>query len=440
MKVVLLCSLWIFSILSGSMHATDHLTIISPHRKSIQNEYIPLFKQHYQKTYGRQIQIDWLDQGGTENDLRFVQAKYEQTPEHSNIDIFWGGGNITFQTLEEKGLLEHPRLDKTITERLPATIHGIPLRSAGQFWYASALSSFGILFNKRLLAMLKIPLPKNWKSLGDTVYHNHLSVADPRKSSSSLMMNLIILEALGWEDGWATLTRVAGNTKKFTLSSSAPIKAIVSGQAALATAIDFYASAKINLLGKDNLGFLLPPGETIINSDPIAILKGSKNFVAAQRFIHFVLSDRGQKLLLLAKGSVGGPKRSYLGRMAVFPSIYRDPKLEGVIDPFSMPKQKFRVDLKKISKIKSIVGDLVGALHIDLHHDLRSVWARLIQQKLPADALQSLVKPILTEKEMYELATKWEDNVFRNKMINLWTKQTKIRYQEIARKLEKIHS
>ena len=83
------------------------------------------------------------------------------------------------------------------------------------------------------------------------------------------MMNLIILEALGWKQGWETLARIAGNTKKFTLSSSAPIKAIVSGQAALATAIDFYASAKINLLGKENLGFLLPKGETIINSDLI---------------------------------------------------------------------------------------------------------------------------------------------------------------------------
>ena len=78
---------------------------------------------------------------------------------------------------------------------------------------------------------------------------------------------------MGWDKGWELLAAIAGNTRSFTHSSSDPIKAVVSGDVALAMAIDFYAQAKIGDLGADNLGFVMPAGQTVLDPDPIALLK-----------------------------------------------------------------------------------------------------------------------------------------------------------------------
>src|SRR5690606_5337699 len=106
--------------------------------------------------------------------------------------------------------------------------------------------------------------------------------------------------------------------------SSDPIKAVVSGDAAAAMAIDFYANAKIADLGENNLGYKVPPGQTIIDPDPIAILKGAPNLEVARRFVNYVLSADAQKILMLPKGTKGGPKLSYLGRMAVNTKAYQE--------------------------------------------------------------------------------------------------------------------
>lgn len=414
----------------------DALTIISPHRKSIQTELIPSFKEHYQKTYGKKIQVDWIDQGGTESDLRFVLAQFASNPKSSGIDIFWGGGNFTFHDLDERGLLLPYQLPDSLSSKLDFKIAGIETRSPKNTWYASALSSFGIFFNRRLLKLLKIKEPTNWASLAEPTYYDQLSLADPRRSSSSLVMNLIILESLGWEQGWQVLYQQAGNARSFTHSSSDPIKAVVSGEASLATAIDFYAYAKISRLGKKNLGFVLPPSQTIFNADPIAILKGAPNSKEAKRFVNYVLSDEAQRKLVLPVGSGGGPRSTHLGRMAVLRSAYANwPEgVEQVVtNPFTIKNHTFALNVPKIARIKKLVSDLLGAVHIDVHKDLKKAWKGIIDRGLSPQEIELFGKAPISEQEMEKVLAKWDDNVFRNQLINKWITDAKKRYHKLAK-------
>ena len=273
------------------------LTIISPHRKSIQREFISKFKQYYQRKYSSSIDVQWIDQGGSENDLRFVQARYKKNHLSCGIDIFWGGGDLTFIELDDLKLLEPYILPTTLEKEIPTEMAGLRLRSVHNTWYASALSSFGIFYNKRVLNLLKLPEPKTWESLANEIYFNNISIADPRRSSSSLMMFLLMAYSDSWDKSWSMITKIVSNTVRFTHSSSDPIKAVVSGDAAMATAIDFYAQSKINALGKKNLGYVMPYEKTVLNSDPIAILKGAPNKEEAQKFIRFVLSEEGQSFI-----------------------------------------------------------------------------------------------------------------------------------------------
>ena len=412
--------------------ASDTLTIISPHRKSIQDELIPRFEKAYADQYKRPIHVEWIDQGGAENDLRFIRARAEKGP--IGIDLFWGGGEISFQELQQEGLLVPYTLPEPLRHQIPETLSGMRLQNPA--WIGSALSAFGIFYNKQILAMRKLPTPLLWQDLGQTEFFDQLSMTDPRRSSSYLMMDLIILEALGWQQGWETLARLAANTKQFTQSSSDPIKAVVSGEVATAIAVDFYAMAKINLLGEKNLGFTLPSGQTLFNADPVAILKGTPHQLQAERFIAYILSPEAQQLLLLKKGDPQGPTFATLERMAVNPEAY---KLAGVralvLNPFTAAPPHFTFDVEKSVRRKAILGDLIGVLHVDMHRDMKEAWKQLLAKPtLTKEDLATFCELPVTEAQLDALQKEWGNSLFRNRVLNEWTEFARKKYASLLKK------
>lgn len=412
--------------------AADTLVIISPHRKSIQNEFVPAFKEYYKKTFNTDVDVEWLDQGGTTDDVRFIKSKFSTSTKGIGIDIFWGGGNTVYDELLADGLLDKVKISPKLIAEIPKTTAGIELYNPEFYWVGSALSSFGIFYNKKILKFDKLKAPLTWADIAQKSYFNNIVAADPRRSGTSTTMNFIMLEGLGWEKGLQLLTAIAGNTRRFTHSSTDPIKAVVAGDAAAAIAIDFYANAKIADLGKDSLGFSLPEKDTMLNADPVALLKGAKNKVAAERFINWVVSKEAQKLLVLPRGEKGGPKLASLGRMSVNKKLY-DEAPEGSLgqNPFKLT-QSLTLDSQKTVQLKSILNDLLGALHIDLHSELRDAWKKSL--KLPWEEAVKLVtySPVKDEKELIKLSKNWNDNVFRNETINKWTDEARKHYKAIV--------
>lgn len=414
--------------------AEDTLIIISPHRKSIQDEYVPAFKAYYKKTFGTEIQVDWLDQGGTSDDVRFVRAKFGSNPKTSGIDIFWGGGTSVFVDLEREGYLSKYVLPKALKAQVPDNASGVPLYDKTETWYASALSSFGVFYNKRILEFDRKQVPVDFRELADYQHHTELSLSDPRRSGTANTMNAIILQTEGWEKGWQLLHELAGNTRSFTHSSSDPIKAVVSGDVTMAMAIDFYANAKIGDLGPQNLGFALPKGQAVLDPDPIAILRGAPNRKAAERFVDYVLSVEGQKLLVLPRGVPGGPKMASLGRMAVNTQVY--PETEGKriypTNPFA-EKGFIRLDIEKAAKLQRVFNDLTGALLVDNHHELKKAWTKIHKGgKKPDPAkLAEFGKMPMNEAEFWKIAEKWDNEVVRNETINAWVKFAKTKYRTL---------
>jgi len=90
---------------SQQSFAADNLVILSPHRKTIQREFVPAFKQHYKNTYGTDVNVEWLDQGGTSNAVRYVRGKYLSNKDAIGIDLFWGGTSANFVDLADEGCL-----------------------------------------------------------------------------------------------------------------------------------------------------------------------------------------------------------------------------------------------------------------------------------------------------------------------------------------------
>ncbi|MBP9707686.1 MAG: extracellular solute-binding protein [Oligoflexales bacterium] len=422
---------------SHSLFASDKLIIISPHRKSIQEEFIPKFREYYKNAFKKEVEVDWLDQGGTADDIRFVSAKYAKNPKSSGIDVFWGGGTSAFIQIDEEGYLDKYELPKNLKGEIPEKVAGIDLYSKNRTWYGSALSSFGIFFNKMVLKIEKLQEPQLWADLGAAQYIDNVSQTDPRRSGTATTLNHIILQSLGWEKGWELLLRLGGNTKMFTHSSSDPIKAVVAGNAAISLAIDFYALPKVDELGANKLGFVMPKGQTILDSDPIAILKGAPNRIVAERFVDFVLNKDTQKLLVLPKGTDQGPRQSALGRMAVNTKTYLETegKRSSAFNPFT-ETQYLKYDTEKASTTRNILSDLVGVMVIDTHRELKTAWKTIIKNGMKESDLIELSKMPLTEKEFEQLSAKWDNEVLRNKTINEWVKFAHKKYAALGGKAE----
>jgi ABC-type Fe3+ transport system substrate-binding protein len=337
--------------------------------------------------------------------------------------------------LARRELLLPTPLSKELRAQIPDTLMGVPMHGKGQEWHAAALSAFGIFYNKKMLQLLSLPPPQTWEELSHAKFFDTLSNGDPRKSSSALTMNLVVLEAIGWEKGWPLLTAIATNTRKFSMNSSDPSKAIISGEAAAGMVIDYFAYSKIAELGEDKLGFVLPASKTIINPDPIALLKGAPHEVPGARFIEFVLSPQGQRLLILPKGAPTGPKQSVLGRMSANRQAYDVPsgQVLAAVNPFVVNVPTAKVDMERMTKLQFVFSDLMGVVHIDAHKELKEAWRTATKRGVPQDKILAFLgEPLVTRDELLKLSLEWDKPLTRNTTMSKWEQKIRERYAQVV--------
>ena len=399
------------SVPTGSDENT--LIVMSPNSREAQVEFENAFKATHPK-----VKFKWLDMGGSTDDLRFVlsQFKSKKTGEGIGIDAFFGGGSDSFQDMQNAGVLQKLASDGGV----PLELNGVALRDKDNYWVGAALSSFGILYNKAIMARDDLPVPQSWAAMGNPKLRGRVSLADPRHSGSAHMAYEIILQANGWDKGWRVLTQMAGNARAFGKSSSGLLDDVSSGEAVAAPAIDFYASSKIRSAGADKLGYVEPQGQRVVTSDPIGILRGAPHAKLAQQFVSFVLSPAGQKLWMLPVGAEGGPKNNALGRLPSLPAMY-NPIPQGSLitsNPYA-DKNNFVFDTQKSAQRRRALDDLIGAVLIDNLNDVKA--------KVGKNPDASYVP--LTENELSNLAAKWKNEAFRNAQISKWNQKARAFFQ-----------
>ncbi len=224
------------------------------------------------------------------------------------IDVAWGGGPTLFNYIDSKGYLEpldvnaHPEYQAILYEmtKIPQEIAGVPTYLEGSdgliHWVGAAISSFGITVNHAVLNQYNLPVPEKWDDLTKPEFAKELpttplvGVADPTMSTSNTRMYEIILQGYGWDEGWRILTLMAANSKIFD-SSSGVRDAVILGEIAAGITIDFYGYTAMHQ--NPDCEYVLPKGLTIVNADPIAVIKGTKHPVQAAAFVAWVLSEYG---------------------------------------------------------------------------------------------------------------------------------------------------
>ena len=238
--------------------AVQKLTIISPHWEGIRSEFGRAFSAWTENHLGFRTEIDWLDMGGSSDDIRYVRSEFKRSPQGINIDLFFGGGVDPYLQLKKEGLLQECRVAPMILSRIPPDFAGIEMYDRDHQWFGTCLSGFGIIYNKKVLQLLNLSQPGEWADLALPNYFSWVGSGDPRSSGSVHMVYEIILQAYGWQKGWPVLLRMGGNIRNFSRSGSDVPKETAVGEIACGLAIDVHAWRQVAEAGADRIGFLLP--------------------------------------------------------------------------------------------------------------------------------------------------------------------------------------
>ncbi len=422
---------------TGRSEPADELLIASPHRDEIREEIERAFRGWYQRTAKRDVRPIWLDLGGSSNIKKYILDRLTFGPT-AGIDIFFGGGTDPFESLGRDGHLIAYELPDEILSQIPTKIHGVPIYDADFQWYGVVLGTFGILYNREVLSRLGLPEPRTWEDLGSEAYLKDgacwVAAADPRHSSSVHVIYENILQAYGWERGFATLARTAANAREFVRESAAVPRQVQIGEVACAPVVDFFAFSLIAREGRDKIGFALPERHTVITPDAVAIVRGAPNQPVAEAFVRFLMSTEGQNVWMLRRGVPGGPTHYDLGRPSVLPRLYETDSadLAVTVNPFQT-QGSLKYDGRLASRRWNVLNDVIGATLIDSQVELRDAWIALQTADNKSELLERLTQPPCDESELIALADSMQQSArLRNDTIGKWMAAARERYRAVA--------
>lgn len=412
------------------------LIAISPHNTDIENEYETAFSLYHAVEYGEKVKIEWRDVGGGSSAILHHLRTVYQNSDRSGIDIVWGGGEYNFQKMAEEGILQPMTVSEDVLQNIPATFGGLEMYDKEKRWFGSAVSGFGLFYNKQLLERLKLRKPEQWEDLGAPEFHNLVGQADPTQSgSAAASYEMIVQSGKSWEAGWAKLLNILGNAKKFYAGAGDAVEAIPSGEVAVTTCIDFYGTNRVAKY-PETLVYLSPKGQTSFNPDPIAILKNPPSPLLAQRMVDFVLSLRGQALWALPVGHPDGPVRVALGRQPIRKDVYA--KYAGLLSPMIVNPyevgQSMTVDAELWSISYGVLRQLVWAAAVKNLEGLKAAKKKLIETDFEPAKLAEfnrLPENVATLKNVEETDRLLRDNKQRDIIVTDWIVYFRNKYNRI---------
>ena len=383
----------------------ERVIVITPHNEAVRYEFGRAFREHM-AARGRTVQVDWRTPGGAAEIARYLAAECASAS-GCGADVLFGGGSAEHIRHAAAGRLAN----SGIVTRHPELFGpgGIPQSAGGQLywdpnglWLGTCLSTFGICFNRDMLARLDVPVPASWEALADPRLHGQVALADPSKSGSVGKTFETIIQAQmqdgNVEDGWGRairlIRRIGGNARYFTEASAKVPVEVAMGDAAAGLCIDFYGRFQSEATataagGPGRVGFASAKGETALDPDPISLLRGAPHRDLAIAFMEFVLSADGQKIWAYRHGTPGGPQRYTLRRLPILPALYAPELTQYRADPDENPYAEgagFQYHEAWTGPLFGAIAFVVRAMCVDTEPELAEAYGALAAAGFPPRA------------------------------------------------------
>ncbi|HDD33906.1 MAG TPA: ABC transporter substrate-binding protein, partial [Thermofilaceae archaeon] len=251
----------------------------------------------------------------------------------------------------------------------------------------------------------------------------------------------------GWEEGWRVLTLMAANA--IVYSASGDVRdAVIRGDIAVGITIDFYGYTA--MMVNPSCEYVIPLGESIVNGDPIALVKNSKNPEAAQAFIAWVLTE-GQKVWL-------DPN---INRLPANPRVFETPEGRERSDLKDAYDRTLETKAMRFNDTLALLYEQVmqwyfRATLVEVNEYLKDAWKAVLSKWLAGEIsdeefnkyVSELTAPlkftdpetgkevVFTEKYAIGINDKFiSDPAYRDSLISAWKKAAVSKYEKIVHEL-----
>jgi len=271
--LILIC---LILITGCSKDSRKKLTVYSPHGKEMLTEFEQRFEAAHPDT-----DIQWLDMGSQEI---FDRIKTEK--ENPICDLWWGAPATIFMRAEKEGLLE---------KYIPTWAESIPISSKSKDgnWFGTYLTPQVIAFNDKTLTNEKAP--KDWDDLINPEWKDKIIIRNPMASGT---MRVIFSAAIAnsvkttgnEKEGWDWLKKLDENTSDYAADPT-QMYIKLSGENKSVTLWNMPDVILQKTLYNYPFGYNFPAEGTVVLTDGIAIVKGTKNPEEAKEFYEFVTNQ-----------------------------------------------------------------------------------------------------------------------------------------------------
>ena len=367
------------SLASPSLRAAERQPVIVV--TSYNDEVFSRFEAGFEKAYPQyKLQLVWR----MPNDA----FPYLSQAGQGSADVYWSASPRNFAALAAAGAWQVLGIDRS---GLPERIGKASLSDAEGFYTATEMAGYGFILNPGALARLGLAEPKDWSDLGQAGYAGQIVLPNPARVGFAPVMIDIVLQAYGWERGWALWSAIAGNAGSLMDRGSTFVTDEVgSGRRAIGLSIDFFAVAAIANGAPIRFAY---PAHSGINPGHIAITKSSTNPAGARAFANFVLSPAGQGLLT----------HRDIRKLPVRPAVY-ETLPAGSFNPFQAAAQgAFDYDGDAGRKRLGLISAYFEQALLFEHGDLVALWQRVHRAEARgvnvSQARQLLERPVLSAAE-----------------------------------------
>ncbi|GAB2182166.1 extracellular solute-binding protein [Denitratisoma sp. agr-D3] len=312
---------------------------------------------------------------------------YLRQPQQSGVDVYWSASPRTYATLAREGAF---RPLPSLSDGLPNRIGNASLADPQGFYRATEMAGFGFAVNRGALAQRGLPVPATWRDLADPRYQGLIALPVPSKVGFAPPLVEIVLQAYGWEAGWALWSEIAGNAGLIERGSTFVSDEVGSGRRPIGLSIDFFVASAI--ANGAPLEFIYPD-HSGINPAHIALTRSAPNPAGAQAFVEFVLSKAGQTLLT----------HPDIRKLPVRPDVYAGLE-RSYFNPFAAAERGvFDYDSSQAQGRLGLSTAMFEQMLMNDHPTLIRLWQRIhaaeAQGRDVASARAVLTKPPLTEAE-----------------------------------------
>lgn len=336
---------WVLGPASALAAAPQPVVVLTSYPEEMMSRFEEAFEQ---ANPDYRLQILWR-QG-------FDALPFLRQQDQGGVDVYWAPSPGNFARLARDGGWQPLGVDLT---GLPAKVGDTALRDGQARYQATELAGYGFATNPQMLKELGMEAPKDWTDLLDARLRGRIALPDPGRVGFAPVLLDIVLQAYGWERGWALWSEIAGQSRLVSRGGTLVSDEVASGRAAVGLSIDFFVASAVS--NGQPVDFVYP-AHGGLNPAHIAITRKAHQVEGARAFVRFVLSDAGQALL-------ADPD---IRKLPVRPSVYAQLPV-GYHDPFAAPYRYQEASRERLALVTSLFVQWLG----QPHERLAALWARV---------------------------------------------------------------